>query len=169
MWCISLWQPWASLIAIGAKKIETRSWRAAEKHIGTVIGIHAAKTDGMLSGSGEWAAAKAFEQAEYPIPLDLRTLPHGAIIAVARLVDCVRMHEGNGWTELHGLARLCDGTTIDPPERFFGDYTPGRWAWKLDEVRALAKPVPLRGRQQLFEVDDSVILDAVSEPAGVTP
>ena len=24
---ISLWQPWANLIAVGAKKYETRSWK----------------------------------------------------------------------------------------------------------------------------------------------
>lgn len=26
MKCISLWQPWASLLVAGVKKIETRSW-----------------------------------------------------------------------------------------------------------------------------------------------
>lgn len=35
---LSLWQPWASLVAVGEKRIETRSW--ATKHRGT-IAIHA--------------------------------------------------------------------------------------------------------------------------------
>ena len=26
MKCLSLWQPWASLVVIGAKRFETRSW-----------------------------------------------------------------------------------------------------------------------------------------------
>ncbi len=39
MKAITLWQPWASLIAIGAKKIETRSW--ATKYRGP-LAIHAA-------------------------------------------------------------------------------------------------------------------------------
>ena len=44
MKAISLWQPWASLIAIGAKSIETRSWPAPRALIGDRIAIHAAKT-----------------------------------------------------------------------------------------------------------------------------
>jgi hypothetical protein len=41
---VSLWQPWASLIAVGAKTIETRSWPAPKGLIGQRIAIHAAKT-----------------------------------------------------------------------------------------------------------------------------
>ena len=37
---ISLWQPWASLIALGGKKIETRSWPT--KYRGP-LAIHASK------------------------------------------------------------------------------------------------------------------------------
>ncbi len=40
MKAISIWQPWASLIAIGAKQIETRSW--ATGYRGLLV-IHAAK------------------------------------------------------------------------------------------------------------------------------
>lgn len=40
MKAISLWQPWASLVAVGAKKIETRSW--ATKYRGS-LAIHATK------------------------------------------------------------------------------------------------------------------------------
>lgn len=29
----------------------------------------------------------------------------------------------------------------------FGDYTPGRWVWKLDDVRPLAEPPPVKGAQ----------------------
>ena len=38
--CLSLWQPWASLIAIGAKHIETRHWKTDYRG---PIAIHAAK------------------------------------------------------------------------------------------------------------------------------
>src|SRR5580658_8419029 len=41
--CISLWQPWASLIAAGAKPFETRHWRPHVCQIGHRIAIHAAK------------------------------------------------------------------------------------------------------------------------------
>jgi hypothetical protein len=37
------------------------------------------------------------------------------------------------------------------PEKYFGDFSPGRYALKLDNVRAI-EPFPVRGRQGLFEV-----------------
>ena len=42
MKAISLWQPWASAIAIGEKTIETRSWWTPHRG---ALAIHAAKTD----------------------------------------------------------------------------------------------------------------------------
>lgn len=42
---ISLWQPWATLIAIGAKHYETRSWNI---HFRGEIAIHAARTGSQL-------------------------------------------------------------------------------------------------------------------------
>jgi hypothetical protein len=42
MKCITLWQPWASLILWGEKKIETRSW--ATQHRG-LLAIHSAAKD----------------------------------------------------------------------------------------------------------------------------
>ena len=40
--CISLWQPYASLIACGAKPFETRHWAAPARFIGQRVAIHAA-------------------------------------------------------------------------------------------------------------------------------
>ena len=40
--CISLWQPWATAIALGLKTIETRSWPAPKSAIGHPLAIAAA-------------------------------------------------------------------------------------------------------------------------------
>ncbi|MYE38465.1 MAG: ASCH domain-containing protein [Candidatus Spechtbacteria bacterium SB0662_bin_43] len=40
---ITLHQPWASLIALGIKDIEARSWSPPQRLIGETIAIHAAK------------------------------------------------------------------------------------------------------------------------------
>lgn len=48
MKAISLWQPYASLIALGAKTIETRSWAPPAQYLETRIAIHAAKTPAHL-------------------------------------------------------------------------------------------------------------------------
>ena len=42
MLALTLWQPYATLIACGAKTIETRSWAAPESLIGQRLAIHAA-------------------------------------------------------------------------------------------------------------------------------
>ena len=128
---LTLTQPWATLVALGAKRYETRSWRT--RYQGTLT-IHAAK------GFPAWARA---ECAEEPFAtalggLNSRDLPIGAIVAVAELVRCV---------------------PTDPPppmigkqEISFGDWSPGRWAWELKDVRALATPIPCRGALSLWPV-----------------
>ncbi len=63
-------------------------------------------------------------------------LPLGAVIAVALLVDVQRI------TRAHAPAE---------PERSFGDYTPGRFAWLLDHVRRLPEPVAAKGALGLWE------------------
>ena len=40
MKALTLYEPWASLIAIGAKQFETRSWPATRTAIGDVVAIH---------------------------------------------------------------------------------------------------------------------------------
>ena len=45
MKALTLYQPWASLIAIGAKQFETRSWPAPRTAIGDVVAIHAGRKE----------------------------------------------------------------------------------------------------------------------------
>ena len=35
-------------------------------------------------------------------------------------------------------------------ELALGDYTPGRYAWKLANVKKLPEPIPAKGRQGLW-------------------
>jgi hypothetical protein len=39
----------------------------------------------------------------------------------------------------------------DEPELSFGDYTPGRYAWILENVQALPGPIPCKGALGLWE------------------
>ena len=43
VYAITLHQPWASLIALGIKTVETRSWLAPERLLGQTVAIHAGK------------------------------------------------------------------------------------------------------------------------------
>ena len=60
MKAISLWQPWASLIACGAKPYETRHWAPPRELIGQTIAIHAAKK--IDKGSVEFAVELIYGQ-----------------------------------------------------------------------------------------------------------
>jgi hypothetical protein len=115
-------------------------------------------------------------QHQYPI-----YLPLGAVVATANLVDVLPIHSytsrepqsPDGRYLLHevggrGVSVLAmfdaDGTGLPthdgrwPDYRDdlpWGDFTPGRWAWLLADVRKLAEPIPARGRQGLWEWDEA--------------
>ena len=138
MKAITLTQPWATLVAIGAKRIETRSWRTLYRGH---LAIHAAK------GFPELARERFFnwefrEVLEAHCIHSFHELPLGVVVATCTLVDCVRITPDN----------------MPPPggpEFYFGDYTPGRWAWMLNSVKSLPYPIPLRGSLGLWEWNEA--------------
>lgn len=131
---ISLWQPWATLMAIGAKTNETRSW--STNHRGP-LAIQAAKrwTKPQREFCRHPRLRKALERAQIFAP-DL--LPRGAILCVVDLVDVVSTNECN--------------LQITADELCFGEYDEDRYIWRTENLRRLAKPLPWRGAQGLFEV-----------------
>lgn len=132
MKAISLWQPWASLIAVGAKHIETRHWQPPRALIGQRVAIHAGKRLIELGLLGHPAFAHAL--AGYPIH-------YGAIVCTARLANVEPI-----------TPDLC--RSLSDNELAFGDYHAGRYAWHLHDVHPLAVPVPTIGRQGFFDVPD---------------
>ena len=148
---ISVTQPWSTLIAIGGKNIETRSWRT-DYH--GWIAIHAAKS---MHGADEMRCLRepfysALRKAGLKIPCRLErgahlTLTRGAIVAVANLhkVERIRIRAADG-------ATIIPSWPIPKEEIPFGDYTPGRYAWVLTNSRPLKEPIPCRGALGLWDV-----------------
>ena len=133
---ISLWQPYASLIACKAKRFETRHWRAPEKFIGQRIAIHAAarkptraEVDELLDEVGQ-----AFGFSHWH-----ERIPYGAVVCTARLVGAFQVRRCGVVT-----VELSDGRTI--LDDGFGDYSPGRWCWELADVETFA-PIAAKGAQ----------------------
>ena len=152
MKAITIWRPWASLIACGAKKFETRSW--ATKYRGQ-IAIHAALTSAHeLDGQTSDAIAQAF--GDYAKIEDyIEALPHGAVIATADLVGChkIVLYGGRGLSSTSTGWIETDRGTYDPTERelSLGDWRVGRYAWELSNVQLLpATPIPATGKQGLW-------------------
>lgn len=149
MKALSLWQPWASAIALGSKRIETRSW--ATGYRGPLL-IHAARTKVGLEVarpmSGIWRDVLRVPMG-VSVEAALRALPFGAVLVRCELFDCVPA----GDTEAIREAARRSGERYSPYEHDLGNYRSGRWAWMLRNVEPLPAPVPMRARQGLFEVD----------------
>jgi hypothetical protein len=136
---ISLWEPWATLMAIGAKRIETRSWQTSYRGW---LAIHASKGGLAKSQLRETLADLAFAKA-----LECVELKPGHILAVVKLEDCCPM-EDRGC--LPGV--FSDYPDLDTQqERAFGDYHPDRWAWVTDALFRL-EPIPYKASQGLCDV-----------------
>lgn len=163
MKALSLTQPWASLVAIGAKRIETRSWRTSYRG---EVAIHAAKGLGPVGGmsglTDQCAAAHFFEALA--AHADTRgwafrsltsmkghpMMPLGAVVAIAQLVHVMGTeYPAAGWG-----AKVFRRPEPGTPERAFGDYSPRRYMWFLENVRPLREPIPCRGALSLWDVPE---------------
>lgn len=155
MKALSLWQPWASLMAVGAKKIETRHWTTSYRGL---VAIHAAKR--FQSSEKALLGQKIFHDAlddHYEIKNQELDLPLGCFVAVGRLYRVLS-------TDIHIEAIPLENTN----EFWFGDYSEGRYMWIFDEIWKLRQPVFARGFQGLWTPTDSE-RDVIEEmmPEGV--
>lgn len=159
---LTLTQPWATLIAQGAKQIETRPWATSYRG---PLAIHAAKGLGPVGGNrglNELVAQEPFWSTLMAAGCTFGRraptgLPLGAIVAVCELVSIEEILQCDD--ELNGYWRIIGGVRMHWPmtdqERAFGKFAPGRWAWLLSDIRALPEPVPYRGAQGLRELDEA--------------
>lgn len=131
MKALTLTQPYATLVAIGAKTIETRSW--STKYRGRVA-IHAGRKAGSIQFVFQ---AEPFRSALQLTDNSTLALPLGAVVAIADLVDVV--------------PTVSVADELNAQELAFGDYSAGRFAWILRDVERLARPMPCRGALGLWE------------------
>jgi hypothetical protein len=133
MKAISLWQPWATAMAIGLKQIETRHWLPSHRGL---LAIHAAKR--WTREEREWAEVLA-EAHGHPI---LANPPLGAVVATGFLVRAERTEAVE--------------PRITSTEYEFGNYARGRYAWIFEDIVGLAEPVTCNGAQGFFELGEIV-------------
>lgn len=154
---ITLHQPWASAIALGFKKYETRSWHT--DYTGPLV-IHAAKQDckpdemerlekqmKLIGQEKEWERLKAEVNC---------WVVYGAIVAVSNLTDRLLMVDDPIRYPFPGEINI---EKVPPMEKALGDWKDGRFAWKLEDVRPI-KPTPWKGAQGLRKF---FLLDSLEE------
>ena len=148
---ITLTQPWATLVAIGAKRIETRSWQI--RYRGPLV-IHAAK--GATTDDIRLAFVEPFKSVLNAAGYKLFTqLPRGALVATCQLVSVIPVYKitERGFYQWSGPDGRNYRFELTERERTFGNYSFGRYAWLLDDVQELPLPIPARGAQGLWECE----------------
>ncbi len=136
---LTLTQPWATLMALGAKQIETRSWKTGYRGL---VAIHAAK------GFPTWCKNLWLDEPFAAALADIspKLIPRACVVAVGELFGIRPTNELLG----HHPTPLSD------QERAFGDYTSGRHAWLFRNVVPLPLPIPCKGALQMWEVPPAV-------------
>lgn len=140
---LSVYQPWAQLIAQGEKRVETRSWSTDYR------GKLAIQAGMRIIPLKYWPIEETKKHNIYKIKridevdetIVIKDMPCGAVLAVCDLVNCIRITP-----ELAAFLKK-----EDSKEFIFGDYRLGRYAWILDNIEPFLEPVPLRGRPRLWD------------------
>lgn len=153
MKALSLWQPWASAVALGLKHYETRGWKPPAALVGQVVAIHAAKKKdadcclrwvqhklGIPRNIMDMPSTDSFNRMKTDAAFaDYEALPFGAIVCLVRIVRV--------WTTEGVKLRLSDA------EISWGDYGPERFAWELELVYKFDTPIPFTGAQGFFNFE----------------
>lgn len=154
---ISLWQPWATAVALKSKEYETRHW--STDYRGPLV-IHAAKR--LVRSEMELLRCRYFWRAALKLPPNLTIwgrVPFGALVAVCDLTGCFPTEEIRpGYLD---QPRICSdpahGGVGTWTERDMGNFESGRFAWHLENVQALPEPIPFKGAQGFFRVPKSLL------------
>ncbi|RYD50983.1 MAG: ASCH domain-containing protein [Sphingobacteriales bacterium] len=124
---LSLLQPWASLVVLGHKTIETRSWTTVYR--GPLL-IHA----------GVRTSGKAFATLPAIAPLlpEFKELAFGAIIGEVTLRDVLTLESG--------LQNALPEHTLEEQA-----FAPGRYGFVFTDAHCFDEPIPARGKLGLWE------------------
>lgn len=130
---LSITEPMATLICLGKKRIETRSWKT--NYRGKLY-IHASLTKIRT----EWKNNNNLMNL-----LDNNDLNYGKIICKCDLVDCIYMDED-----------FINKIKKDEQEYLCGIYELGRYAWVLDNIEILGTPIDIKGHLGIWNYGDDI-------------
>lgn len=141
MKALTLTEPWATLMMIQAKRIETRSWVLPNSIIGKEVAIHSAK--GFPGWAKNMLRVPAFRDALRPGGIyQYPELNRGHVVCVVKFIGC----------------RFTEDVRkqISDQEMVFGDYEGGRYAWFSEFVRRLDNPIPATGHLGFWDWDQAI-------------
>jgi hypothetical protein len=151
MKCITVKQPWATLLVVGATQYLVRSWRT--KYRGP-LAIHASATFPRANFElcCDEVMRHVLRQYGYDYAIEL---PTQAVLGTIIVDDCLRVEEDNS-------------LLFDPedPAAVFGHLQWERWAWLCTNPRALPHPIPRVGRLGIYSIPDALVGSSGSLGAG---
>ena len=162
---ITLWQPWAALMAAEHKRIETRGWKPSPGQLqpGDLLTIHAAKSTkgdyycnqdpirAHLTEAGYQLVRREWRLRNMECASGRWNLPLGAVLCIAR-------YEG-----ACPVTHIESNTAWREGERPLGDYTHGRWGWVTSMVLRLPEPIQAKGAQGIWQWEVPAEVEAMLE------
>ncbi len=167
---ISILQPWASLVVLGHKKIETRSWNT--KYRGELL-IHASMGKQYKKiGYGNPLLEYYTELYENGMIEHMASLSFGAIIGKVNLEAVIPSEniDASGDPFQQSMLINSDRTkfasncaTISLQEYAFGDYSDGRFGWLLSDPILFKEPIPCKGQLGIWNLPNELLNDVKSQ------
>lgn len=150
---ISLLQPWATLVVIGAKRIETRGKNC--NHRGELF-IHASQGKYYYDGFATYSCRELCYKEPFNKFIkggpDYDKLPTGAIIGKVNLKNTAPTWQFDNYVK-HFRSSITDfmesGVTDWEQEYAFGDFGPNRYGYFLSDNVQFKKPIPAKGKQAM--------------------
>lgn len=137
MKALTLTEPWATLMMLQAKRIETRSWKLPDSIIGQQVAIHSAK------GYPGWAKdVRNCRKAREILGTVEPELNRGKVLCVVKFTGCRFVEDVR--------------RQISDTELCFGDYDDGRFAWFTEFVKRLDAPIPAIGHLGFWELETTI-------------
>ena len=121
---ITIWEPYASSIANGKKKYETRTWKT--NYRGPIV-IHAS------------ARKMSKEHVALAQKVGIINPKYSRVVAIADLIDCIQMTED--------FISKQNTTEIS-----LGNWHVGNYAWKLDNVKIINSEEIIKGQQGMWNL-----------------
>jgi hypothetical protein len=158
----TLWEPWAMLVALEEKKVETRGWWTSHRGL---LAIHAAKRWdvatfatcreepflSVLAKHGHDAKSFSLGHGTRKRPSVPTTLPLGAVVCIVDLIDCVKMQtEGPLLSNNQSVSIGKYTDMLTAQELAFGIYAPGRYAHIMRLVERFKNPIPASGHHMRY-------------------
>ena len=124
MKAVTVWEPYASAIAKGLKKYETRSWKT--NYRGPIV-IH--------------ASARKMNNERVTLAENVGILKpkYSQVVAIADLTDCIQM--------TRDFILKQNATEVS-----FGNWCVGKYAWKLENIKIINSEDIIKGKQGMWNL-----------------